>query len=71
MVVPDFDRFCRTRGADGAALDGGTVYDWHCVTGGTRSAIDVLAACRETTFGYATVDRFADFFDARSWQCRV
>ncbi|WIM99886.1 hypothetical protein ACTOB_003554 [Actinoplanes oblitus] len=71
VVAPDFDRYCRAIGADGAALTGDTAYDWHCVTGGTPSDIDVLAACRETTFGYATVDRFADFYDARSWQCRV
>ncbi|GAA4605658.1 hypothetical protein BJY16_005477 [Actinoplanes octamycinicus] len=71
IVAPDFDRYCRSLGADGAALTGATVYDWQCTSGGSRSAIDVLAACRETTFGYATVDRFADFHDARSWQCRV
>jgi hypothetical protein len=71
IVTPDFDRYCRSIGADGASLTGGTVYDWHCSAGGARSDIDVLAACRETTFGYATVDRFTDFYDARSWQCRV
>jgi hypothetical protein len=71
VVTPDFDRYCRSIGADGAALTGDTVYDWHCVTGGAPTDIDVLAACRETTFGYATVDRFADFHDAHSWQCRV
>jgi hypothetical protein len=31
----------------------------------------MLAACRETTFGYATIDRFADFLNPHSWQCRV
>ncbi|BCJ40880.1 hypothetical protein GCM10010168_48200 [Actinoplanes ianthinogenes] len=71
VVAPDFDRYCHGIGADGAVLTGGTAYDWHCVAGGARSDIDVLAACRETTFGYATVDRFIDFYDARSWQCRV
>jgi hypothetical protein len=50
---------------------GGTVYDWRCASGTTHSTIDVLAACRETTFGYGTIDRFADFRDAHSWQCRV
>ena len=71
VVAPDFDRYCHSVGADAAVLDGDTVYDWHCVDDGARSGIDVLQACRETTFGYATIDRFVDFADARSWQCRV
>ncbi|RZU54235.1 hypothetical protein EV385_6183 [Krasilnikovia cinnamomea] len=74
IVTPDFDRYCRTTGADGAALVGADAYSWRCVTGGTDpvyAGIDVLSACRETTFGYATIDRFANFLDPHSWQCRV
>jgi hypothetical protein len=71
IIPPDFDRYCRSTGAERAELVGGTVYDWRCTSGTTHSAIDVLAASRETTFGYATIDRFADFHDARSWQCCV
>ncbi|MGB2571935.1 hypothetical protein ACPFP2_26315 [Micromonospora citrea] len=75
VVAPDFRRWCQATGHSDAALLGTTVYDWRCVTysrgGPTYSDVDVLAACRETTFGYATVERFVSFRDAYSWQCRV
>ncbi|MFC0006361.1 hypothetical protein [Micromonospora siamensis] len=75
VVTPDFTRWCQATGHSEATLVGATAYGWRCVSysraGVTYSDIDVLAACRETTFGYATVERFVDFRDARSWQCRV
>ncbi|SBT40270.1 hypothetical protein [Micromonospora auratinigra] len=75
VITPDFTRWCQATGRSDAVLLGGTVYDWRCVSysraGVTYADVDVLAACRETTFGYATVERFVSFGDARSWQCRV
>ncbi|MET8152890.1 hypothetical protein ACIBSW_19750 [Actinoplanes sp. NPDC049668] len=72
VIAPDLDRYCRTTGADGAVLVGGDAYSWRCVTGAAEPAsVDLLAACREATFGYATIDRFVDFRDPYSWQCRV
>ncbi|MEU7904921.1 hypothetical protein [Actinoplanes sp. NPDC049118] len=74
IIAPDLDRYCRTTGADGAVLVGGDAYSWRCVTGADEPAytgIEMLVACRESTFGYATVDRFADFRNPYSWQCRV
>ncbi|MEU1843003.1 hypothetical protein [Micromonospora sediminicola] len=75
VVAPDLTRWCQVTGNSTAELRGGTVYDWRCVrysrAGVTYSDVDVLAACRETTFGYATVERFVRFGDPYSWQCRV
>jgi hypothetical protein len=75
VVTPDFTRWCQATGHSGAVLTGGTVYDWRCVSysraGVTYSDVDVLGTCRETTLGYATVERFVSFRDAYSWQCRV
>lgn len=74
VVAPDLDRYCRTTGADGAVLVGADAYSWRCVIGAAEpqyALVDMVQACRETTFGYATIDRFADFLNPRSWQCRV
>ncbi|MFC7531918.1 hypothetical protein [Actinoplanes sp. GCM10030250] len=75
VVTPDFERYCTSTGHSAAALLGTTVYDWHCVNynraGPTYFDIDVAAACQALTHGYARLDRFADFRDASSWQCRV
>jgi hypothetical protein len=75
VVTPDFTAYCTGKGYSGAALLGTTVYDWHCVqysrAGPTYYDVDVAAVCRDTTFGYATVDRFVNFHDAATWQCRV
>ncbi|GID94145.1 hypothetical protein ACFQFC_09210 [Amorphoplanes digitatis] len=74
VIAPDLDRYCRTTGADGAVLVGADAYSWRCVTGGDEPAyvsVDMPAACRESTYGYATIDRFVDFLDPYSWQCRV
>ena len=75
VVTPDFEAYCTGQGYSGSALLGTTVDDWHCVrysrAGPTYYDIDVPAACRELTHGYARLDRFDDFYDASSWQCRV
>ena len=75
VVTPDFERYCTSTGHSASALLGTTVYDWHCVNynraGPTYFDIAVADVCRETTFGYATIDRFVNFYDARTWQCRV
>jgi hypothetical protein len=74
-VTPDFEAYCTGRGYSASALLGNTVYDWHCVqysrAGPTYYDIDVAAACSTLTHGYARLDRFADFYDTASWQCRV
>ncbi|BAL87541.1 hypothetical protein AMIS_23210 [Actinoplanes missouriensis 431] len=75
VVTPDFEKYCTGKGYSGSALLGTTVYDWHCVrygrAGPTYYDIDVPAACAELTHGYARLDRFANFYDATTWQCRV
>lgn len=75
VVTPDFTAYCTGKGYSDAALLGTTVYDWHCVrysrAGPTYYDVSVPDVCRETTLGYATVDRFVNFHDAHSWQCRV
>ncbi|MEV6301835.1 hypothetical protein AB0M02_20655 [Actinoplanes sp. NPDC051861] len=75
IVAPDFEEYCTSTGHSASALLGTTVYDWHCVNynraGPTYFDIDVAAACQALTYGYARLDRFDDFFDATSWQCRV
>ncbi|WP_229074661.1 hypothetical protein [Actinoplanes sp. DH11] len=75
VVTPDFEAYCTGQGYSAVALLGATVYDWHCVrysrAGPTYYDIDVPAACATLTHGYARLDRFADFYDANSWQCRV
>ncbi|GIF04379.1 hypothetical protein [Actinoplanes siamensis] len=74
-VSPAIDDYCVSTGHSAAALLGGTVYDWRCVN---YSRVDPVyfdvslpEVCRYTAGGAATIDRFRDFYDARSWQCRV
>ncbi|WP_328471611.1 hypothetical protein OHA21_07675 [Actinoplanes sp. NBC_00393] len=75
IVAPDFEEYCTANGHSASALLGTTAYDWHCVNynraGPTYFDVDVAKVCRETTFGYATLDRFVNFYDANTWQCRV
>lgn len=75
VVTPDFTEYCTGQGYSDAALLGATVYDWHCVqysrAGPTYHDIDVAAACTTLTHGYAKLDRFVNFNDAATWQCRV
>ncbi|WP_430789232.1 hypothetical protein [Actinoplanes sp. G11-F43] len=75
VVTPDFTKYCTDSGYSDAALLGDTVYDWHCVqysrAGPTYYAINVAAACTALTHGYARLDRFTDFHNATTWQCRV
>ncbi|MEU4623900.1 hypothetical protein AB0G04_28490 [Actinoplanes sp. NPDC023801] len=74
VVTPDFAEYCTRTGYSDAALLGTTVYDWHCVrysrAGPTYHDIDVAAACHELTYGYAGLNRFVNFYDAATWQCR-
>jgi hypothetical protein len=75
VVAPDFENYCTSTGHSASILRGTTVYDWQCVNysrgGPTYFSVDVLAVCRRATAGTATIDRFVNFRDARSWQCRV
>ncbi|GAB1690170.1 hypothetical protein [Krasilnikovia sp. M28-CT-15] len=56
-------------------LLGSTAYDWRCVSysraGPTYFHVHVQAVCRWTTSQPATIDRFVNYYSARSWQCRV
>ncbi|MET8151218.1 hypothetical protein ACIBSW_21050 [Actinoplanes sp. NPDC049668] len=74
-VAPDFGNYCTSTGHSSAELVGTTVYDWRCVRhsrgGPTYFSIDVAAVCRKTTGVAATVERFVNYYDARTWQCRV
>lgn len=74
-VAPDFENYCTSKGHSASVLLGSTVYDWRCVNysrgGPTYFAVDVLAVCQKTTAGAATVERFVNYYDARTWQCRV
>ena len=71
-VTPDFDTYCQQAGRGSAVLTGATVYDWHCRAGGSGALtdIDVRQACVGTVFGTAVMDRFRDFGDPYSWECR-
>ncbi|MEU8659166.1 hypothetical protein [Actinoplanes philippinensis] len=75
VVTPVFADYCTGKGYSDAALLGTTVYDWHCVqysrAGPTYYDIDIAAACNTLTHGYAKLDRFVNFYDASTWQCRV
>jgi hypothetical protein len=75
VVTPVFADYCTGKGYSDAALLGTTVYDWHCVqysrAGPTYYDIDVAAACTDLTHGYAKLNRFVNFYDASTWQCRV
>jgi hypothetical protein len=75
ILTPDFTNFCTTTGHSGAVLLGTTAYDWRCVSynrsGPTYYDVDVRAACAYTAGGVATVERFNDYYDAQSWQCRL
>jgi hypothetical protein len=75
VTTPDFERYCTSTGHSASVLLGATVYDWQCVSysraGPTYFQINVLAACQYTTARTATVERFVNYYNARSWQCRV
>ncbi|GAA0549192.1 hypothetical protein GCM10010172_34060 [Paractinoplanes ferrugineus] len=75
IVQPDFTNYCTTTGHSAAALLGTTAYDWHCVSynrsGPTYYDVDILAACFYTVGGAATVERFDNYYDPATWQCRV
>ncbi|GIF11665.1 hypothetical protein [Actinoplanes teichomyceticus] len=75
VVTPAIDDYCVATGHSASILTGTTVYDWHCVNysrgGPTYFDVSLPAVCRHTVGGSATIDRFADYRDAGSWQCRV
>jgi hypothetical protein len=75
IVQPDFTNYCTTTGHSAAALLGTTAYDWRCVSynrsGPTYYDVDVLAVCTYTVGTAATVERFDNYYDPATWQCRV
>ncbi|GAA4599257.1 hypothetical protein BJY16_003014 [Actinoplanes octamycinicus] len=75
VLTPAIDDYCVSTGHSASILTGTTVYDWHCVNysrgGPTYFDVNLPAVCRYTAGTAATIDRFADFRDAASWQCRV
>ncbi|MEU4240849.1 hypothetical protein [Actinoplanes sp. NPDC026619] len=75
VVQPDFTNYCTTTGHSAAALLGDTAYDWRCVSytraGPTYYDVDVLAVCTYTVGTAATVERFNNYYDPSTWQCRV
>lgn len=75
VVTPAINDYCTSTGHSAAALLGTTVYDWHCVN---YSRVDPVyfdvslpAVCQYTVGSSATIDRFVNFNDASTWQCRV
>jgi hypothetical protein len=74
VVAPDFTDYCTSTGHSAAALLGTTAYDWHCVSynrsGPTYYDVSLPAVCAYTV-GRATIDRFNDYYDSASWECRV
>jgi hypothetical protein len=75
VITPAINDYCVSTGHSAAALLGTTAYDWHCVN---YSRVDPVyfdvslpAVCQYTVGNSATVDRFNNFYDSRSWQCRI
>ncbi|MEV6347413.1 hypothetical protein [Actinoplanes sp. NPDC051851] len=75
VVTPDFENYCTSTGHSASILVGTTVYDWQCVSysraGPTYYAISLPTVCAYTTGTTATIDRFVNYYDATTWQCRV
>ncbi len=73
VVAPDFTNYCTSTGHSAAALLGTTAYDWRCVSynrsGPTYYDVDIQAACAYTVTA-ATVERFNNYYDPSTWQCR-
>ncbi|GAA2690334.1 hypothetical protein [Actinoplanes palleronii] len=74
VVTPAIDDYCTSTGHSASALLGTTVYDWHCVN---YSRVDPVyfdvslpEVCKHTA-GATAIDRFRDFYDASSWECRI
>jgi hypothetical protein len=67
----DLPAYCRSIGYQGATTVGTTAYDWRCVNfGGALGGLNTTRACQWQYNGLA-VDRFRDFYDRYSWECRV
>ncbi|BFU46305.1 hypothetical protein [Krasilnikovia sp. MM14-A1004] len=75
VTTPDFEHYCTATGHSAAVLLGASVYDWRCVSysraGPTYYNVYVRAVCQWTTAQTAAIDRFVNYSNARSWQCRV
>ncbi|AEV87157.1 hypothetical protein ACWT_6140 [Actinoplanes sp. SE50] len=76
VTAPALDGYCSHHPTgDRAVLTGNTVYDWKCESqspnGPVYSPVNVLQACQQTKMRNSAVDRFTNFYDPYSWQCRV
>ncbi|GIE84623.1 hypothetical protein [Actinoplanes regularis] len=75
VVAPAINDYCVSTGHSASALLGSTVYDWHCVNYSRVNPVyfdvSLPAVCRYTTGTTATIDRFVNFRNSSTWQCRV
>jgi hypothetical protein len=67
----DLNAYCRSIGYASATAIGSTAYDWRCISSsGALGGIDTTRACR-AQHGQIAIDRFVNFYDRNSWECRA
>lgn len=66
----DFTSYCQRFGYTGA-VSGANAYSWRCSSPNRVDGVNVRQLCQQKLPGrVGVIDRFANFYDPNSWECR-